>query len=61
MNKSTESICKEWQSELTRTQGPSAPKVEISDQMLVCQDHWYTQTRVMEMIERLKSKPDFAA
>jgi len=53
----------EWQAELNRTQGPTAPKIVIAigGRMLVCQDHWYQSERVLEMIERLKAKPSFVA
>lgn len=63
MSKNIETIRKEWQAELDRTQGPAAPQVTVAStgRLLVCQDHWYQPERVVEMIERLKNKPSFAA
>lgn len=63
MNKNTEAIRKEWEAELVRTQGADAPKVTVDStgKLLICLEHWYAPERVVEMIERLKTKPSATA
>jgi hypothetical protein len=63
MNKHIKTVRDEWQAELNRTQGPTAPQVSIASnvKMLICENHWYKSPRVQEMTERLKKKPSFVS